>query len=146
MSERTNFYCFEIKESEGNFFKLRKMLNGKCTYEGEWKWLSKEEVKKIRKRLIYESFYMNYHKVGFPKVLNINGFEIIKENEKMVIKYFTSGIQSGQSRYDLKLIDEKKEETIIRKISNLCLNNMELENQGYSLFFIISEVEREIFD
>ena len=138
------FYTFEMEQCEGNFIRVRKILNGRCFCEGKCEWLSIEEQKKTRNLLMREAFYLNYQKEGFPKIFNINGFEIIKE-EEFVIKYITAGIKVAQSSYDLKLIDEEKEKKIVNILSNLCLNNLESENQGHSLIFMINEVERIIY-
>lgn len=146
IKEERNFYAFEIENCGGNFVKVRKILNGKCIYEGSCKWLSREDQEKLKTRMMYETFYKNYQKEGLPKVFNLNGFEIVKEEGKFLIKYFTCGVKTAQSSYDLKWISEEKEKIIIRKLSNLCLNNMEVENQGYSLIFIIREVERVIYN
>lgn len=146
IKEERNFYAFEIENCGGNFVKLREILNGECIYESDCKWLSREDQEKLKTKMMYETFYKNYLKKGLPKVLNLNGFEIVKEEGKFVIKYYICGEKIAQSSYALKLIDEKKEKIIIRKLSNLCLNNMEVENQGYSLIFIIREVERVIYD
>lgn len=140
-----NFYTFEMEDCGGNFVKVRKILNGNCFYEGTCKWLSVEEKKIIRNGLMKESFYLNYQKKGFPKIFNINGFEIVKEERNFIIKYLISGIKLTQSAYDLSRIDLEKEKTIINMLSNLCLNNLEAENQGHSLIFMINEVERIVF-
>lgn len=141
-----NFYTFEMEDCGGNFIKERKILNGKCFFEGTCKWLSVEEKKKIRNLLMREAFYLNYQKEGSPKVSNINGFEILKEERNFIVKYLISGIKLTQSAYDLSRIDLEKEKMIINMLSNLCLNNLEAENQGHSLIFMINEVERIVFD
>lgn len=146
MKKEREFYAFEIKNSAGNFVRVRKILNGKCIDEGEDRWLSEQEQEKLRTKLMYETFYKNCGKEGIPKVININGFEINKKNGKFIIKYFNSGIKSGESAYDLELINEEKENSIIEKLSDYCLNNMEAEITVISLIFIIHEVERVIYD
>lgn len=146
MKQERKFYAFEIERSAGNFTRIRKILNGKCIEEGEDKWLSEKEQDNIRAELMYETFYKNFGKKGIPRVININGFEVKKEDGKFIIKYLNSGIKSGQSAYDLKLINEKKEKIIIEKLSDYCLNNMESEISLFSLIFIIHEIERVIYD
>ena len=146
MTQEKNFYAFEIKNSAGNFVRVRKILNGRCIDEGEDKWLSQQEQEKLRTKLMYETFYKNCGKEDIPKIININGFEIKKEDGKFRIKYFNSGIKSGESAYDLNLINKRKEQIIIKKLSNFCLNNMESEITLFSLVFIIHEIERVIYD
>lgn len=141
-----NFYTFEMEDSGGNFIRVRKILNGRCFCEGSCKWLSVEEKKKTRNLLMREAFYLNYKKEGFPKISNINGFEVIKEEGNFIVKYLISGIKLTQSSYALSRIDLEKEEMIINMLSNLCLNNLEAENQGHSLIFMINEVERIVYD
>ena len=140
-----NFYTFEMEDCGGNFIRVRRILNGKCFCEGRCKWLSVEEQKKTRNLLMREAFYMNYQKEGFPKVLNINGFEILRE-DKIIIKYLIAGIKLTQSSYELARIDSEKEKIIVNMLSNFCLNNLESENQGHSLIFMINEVERIVYD
>ncbi len=139
------FYTFEMEDCGGNFIRVRKILNGKCFCEGKCRWLSVEEQKKTRSLLMREAFYINYQKEGFPKVLNINGFEILRE-EKLIIKYLIAGVRLTQSSYELNLIDSEKEKMIVNILSNLCLNNLESENLGHSLIFMINEVERIVYD
>lgn len=146
MTQERKFYAFEIKKSVGNFVRVRKILNGKCIEEGKEKWLSQAEQEELRINLMYETFYKNCGKEDIPRIININGFEINKEDGKFIIKYFNSGIKSGGSAYDLRLINEKKEQLIIDKLSDFCLNNMEAEITVFSLIFIIHEIERVIYD
>ena len=143
MSGTKDFYCFELKE-EGNYLKVRKIRNGNCISEEEYDCKTEIEKKEVRKLKMQEAYYLNYGKEGAPLYASVNGYEILKEDGKMRIRYLASGVNTANSAY--KINDENKKKKIIELLSNLCLNNLEAQNKGYSAVFFIMEVERIVFD
>lgn len=145
MSGTKDFYCFELKE-EGKCVKVRKIRNGKCIFEEKYDCKEESEKKELRKQKIEEAYYLNYGKVGAPLYASVNGYEIVKKEGKMQIRYLASGVHTADSmKYELKN-NEMKEKRIVKLLSDLCLNNLEAENKGYSVLFFIMEVQRIVFE
>lgn len=144
MNGTKDFYCFELKE-EGNNVTVRKIRNGTCILEEEYYCKTEVEKKEIRKSKIQEAYKLNYGKVGAPLYASINGYEIVKKEGNLQIRYLASGVHTADSmKYEIN--DEIKEKRIIKLLSDLCLNNLEAENKGYSVLFFIMEVQRIVFE